>query len=338
MRKIVTRLAVTALATVILAGNGQVMALHCSDDQAQERPWDYATAISLGQSVNVSLSETNDDVDLYSFVAPATCSYTLKISNNDVGIAKIYCPIRNTYGITLGSNYTADTDVFTNEFEVDLTEGETYYVWAWTSEVNSRANYQFVVTYTSVLEGWQMIDGSWRYFISGEQVTGWKKIGDKWYFFDQDGIMQTGWFRSPGNGKWYYLHPTGGSMMTDTWITSSGMWYYLDSDGSMVTGWQNIGGKWYYFNPNGGAMVKGWLKIGSSWYYLNPNGGAMMAGWQSINGKWYYFTSGGAMKTGWFSYGGNWYYFKGTGEMATGELQIGNTIYYFTPSGIMAEG
>jgi len=50
----------------------------------------------------------------------------------------------------------------------------------------------------------------------------------KWYFFNAEGYMATGWLYWKDN--YYYLYP------------------YADGDcGYMFTGWHEIGGKWYYF-------------------------------------------------------------------------------------------
>ena len=31
--------------------------------------------------------------------------------------------------------------------------------------------------------------------IQGHMATGWKKIAEKWYYFDVEGAMKTGWVR-----------------------------------------------------------------------------------------------------------------------------------------------
>ena len=49
-----------------------------------------------------------------------------------------------------------------------------------------------------------------------------------WYYFDEDGWMEDGWFQ--WEDHWYYLHTE-----------------YDGFRGHMYTGWHEIGGKWYYF-------------------------------------------------------------------------------------------
>ena len=113
-----------------------------------------------------------------------------------------------------------------------------------------------------------------------------------WYYLDPEtGIMQTGW-KYLGN-KWYYLRSSG-SMATG-WYQEGSTWYYLDDpNGDMKTGWQYFGNKWYYLRSSG-SMATGWYQEGSTWYYLNASNGDMKTGWFQVNGKWYYAYSSGAL-------------------------------------------
>lgn len=114
----------------------------------------------------------------------------------------------------------------------------------------------------------------------GELARGWAKDfpltydEDKlkaapWYYLDPEtGIMQTGW-KQLGN-KWYYLRSSGS--MTTGWYQDGSTWYYLDAEnGDMKTGWQNLGNKWYYLRSSG-AMATGWFQVGSKWYYAYSSG------------------------------------------------------------------
>ena len=74
-----------------------------------------------------------------------------------------------------------------------------------------------------VTDGWIRLDGSdysdgicWFYFDGkGKAVKeGWKKINNKWYFFDETGLMLTGWVDENQ--------------------------YYTNSDGEMLIGWQEL--------------------------------------------------------------------------------------------------
>ena len=107
----------------------------------------------------------------------------------------------------------------------------------------------------------------------------WVQLDGKWYHFSGSGAMDTGWFKSP----------------------SSGYWFYLGEDGAARTGWQSIGGNWYVFDGNG-AMYRGWYQEGSTWYYLRtaanvpsggPEGSMLASGTWAIGGKAYRFDSSG---------------------------------------------
>ena len=56
----------------------------------------------------------------------------------------------------------------------------------------------------------------------------WYNINGEWYYFDKQGYMVTGWFKSPYSGKWYYLDKIKGNMVTNTVIDG----YTILSDGS----------------------------------------------------------------------------------------------------------
>ena len=90
-----------------------------------------------------------------------------------------------------------------------------------------------------------------------------------WYYLDPEtGIMQTGW-KQLGN-KWYYLRSSGA--MATGWYQEGSTWYYLDAEnGDMKTGWQYLGNKWYYLRSSG-AMATGWFQVGSKWYYTYSSG------------------------------------------------------------------
>ena len=66
-------------------------------------------------------------------------------------------------------------------------------------------------------------------------VNEWEYINSNWYHFDQNGIMQTGWFLYDGN--WYYLYPANnnagksvGVMAQNTTIDG----YFISQDGIWI--------------------------------------------------------------------------------------------------------
>ena len=138
---------------------------------------------------------------------------------------------------------------------------------------------------------------------------GWEKSSDGWTFVDYDGVMKKNTWLKTG-GKWYYFDRQG--LMQTGWQKISDKWYYFNTSGAMVTGWQEISGKWYYFSASG-SMVTGWKQLNGKWYYFKSSG-AMQTGWQEISGKTYYFKSSGAMAANewcggwWLNANGTWTY------------------------------
>ena len=112
---------------------------------------------------------------------------------------------------------------------------------------------------------------------SGERVTGWQKLSytyegrtkEEWYHFEEDGIMDSGWFLDRATNRWYYLsmnHDGFFGEMIKGWHHDSddGRWYFLDrADGHMHISWDKIDGNWYYFNPNPPAQT---------WFFDNSTG------------------------------------------------------------------
>ena len=154
----------------------------------------------------------------------------------------------------------------------------------------------------------------WYYVLSnGAKVTGWVKVGTKWYYFDPDNIDYPG------------------LMISGTEKAIAGVDYIFEADGSMRAGWYKAGVDWYYYGETSGQICSGWQNVGGYWYYLDPVNGnkAFLGGWKVVNGAWYYFNPGGAMATNWLYVGGNWYYLAGDGAMRTGWQWIDNNWYYF---------
>lgn len=81
----------------------------------------------------------------------------------------------------------------------------------------------------------------------------WLFIRGKWYLFDNNGYMLTGWQKT-GN-HWYYLNPV---------------------NGDMEEGWKRIQSQWYYLNPVSGDMAVGWKFINNHWYFLTENGNCLL--------------------------------------------------------------
>lgn len=191
--------------------------------------------------------------------------------------------------------------------------------------------------------GWNESDNTmvWYYFSSSGKLVsdGWSKINGQYYYFDSEGVMQTGWVDD------------------DT--------YYTGEDGAMRTGWQYLrdpetddddfdevipydddeDAHWYYF-----------LSSGKKYVPNNSDGDYKL---YKIDGVYYCFDENGAMQTGWVNMGDeadgnfeNYRYFKENGAVQTGwltvtppedddyNLDLGTDVewYYFSNTGVPKVG
>ena len=129
----------------------------------------------------------------------------------------------SAYGITgvgdSGASVDKNTGVVTASIFLYMDKGERY-IFPFSgkaSDVNNVAQNN---------SQWnQNADKTWKLIINGQAAIGWKQVDSKWYYLNQSGIMQTGWFKD-----------------------TDGKWYFLKSDGAMALN-ENVGG--YYINANG---------------------------------------------------------------------------------------
>lgn len=119
--------------------------------------------------------------------------------------------------------------------------------------------------------GWIKDGEKWHYkYPDGNyQKNSWLKLEDKWYLFDNEGVMLTGW--NVRNDNTYYLNASG--EMAKGWVLDDNHWYYFsetpETEGTMCTGWIMHNDKWY-FAENNGVLIQGWKEIDSKLYYFYP--------------------------------------------------------------------
>ncbi len=194
----------------------------------------------------------------------------------------------------------------------------------------------------------------WSYLEKGRSVKdAWRQVKNKWYHFDEYGIMQTGWITT-ADGSEYFLNGSGAAV--SGWRQKGDEWYYLNPGkkgfGKALTGWQTIKNKKYFFDDSGvmlhdtwqddyyylthsGPAATGWLKFDDGrWYYMNPGTKARsyaryMVGWQTIGGKKYYFNDSGVMLHDTWQ---DEFYLTTGGWVATGWQTIEGKAYYLDPN------
>ena len=206
---------------------------------------------------------------------------------------------------------------------------------------------------------WEQFGSQWKYN-NGDgtyKTSQWLLLDGLWYYFDMNGIAQTGWSKI-GNAI-YYMNARG--VMQTGWLILDNTWYYLDASGARVSGcWQWINNKCYYFDSNGcmaadtwvgdsyvdasGAWIPGkqrvtpgWKVVSGRWKYMEANGEYIKSRWLLVGSTWYHFDANGWMQTGWLQLGDSKYYLESSGAMfSNGWHWIENVCYYFDNNGCMA--
>ena len=216
--------------------------------------------------------------------------------------------------------------------------------------------------------GWQKIDGIWRffnhetgaeeegtiavnywavvngedgaitkisYFINGTRIaTGWQTIEGRRYYFDGNGILQTGFFKV-GNNTYYgreeaELSKYPGEVLTGKQIIN-GAEYYFGTNYVMYVGWQKVDGVWCFFSMEDNSPERGQKQeslepvVEASWY------------WYTVNGEKYCFRNNSSLLKGWQTINGQRYYLNPSTGAATVDttLKIGSYVYCFDKDGVM---
>jgi lysozyme len=84
-----------------------------------------------------------------------------------------------------------------------------------------------------------------------------------------DDAMKTGWCYDENSSKWYYFNEEG--IMQTGWVQVDDKWYHLDNNGVMEKGWLEDDGKEYCFYSNG-EMIRDCDMYG---YRFDENGVAV---------------------------------------------------------------
>ena len=97
--------------------------------------------------------------------------------------------------------------------------------------------------------------GKYHYYKEGKALTGKQTLDGAVYFFDESGVLKTGWVKD--GSLWRYYD---GTKAHKGWLNlkvdGEERDYYLNKEGLLESGkWVKIDGKWYYFYPDGTLAV-----------------------------------------------------------------------------------
>ena len=196
--------------------------------------------------------------------------------------------------------------------------------------------------------------GNYTYYYDeqGVMLTGFHVIQNKKYYFNPQGQLQSGRFVAIDGKTYYGAKSDGGAIVSNRWVGK----YYYQADGSMAVntwidgkqigadgrftgvkrniGWVTKGKKKYYYDAQG-VMVKGMAPIDGKLYYFDTSSGVMHTGLFKIGKKYYYAKKDGTLIANKWK-GGR--YFKSDGSAATGWMDINGKSYLFTSSGKRRSG
>ena len=196
--------------------------------------------------------------------------------------------------------------------------------------------YLFREDATMVEKGWVEYGGSKHFVLnSGALATGDRQIGDKWYYFDENGNMQTGLVTASGGS---YLYGSDGVYIgkakANGWSQIRGDWYYL-SGGEVQTGYQTINGVSYYFAPTGIMKTGCVIDVYGKNKIFGKEGAEVKSGWYQIDGRWYYVDPGTGciVQDRKYKVGKVNYYFDEIGMMAQTDKVVDGVLYTINASG-----
>ncbi len=166
---------------------------------------------------------------------------------------------------------------------------------------------EVMVISEKISSGWQNTDEG-RVYIDkqGNRLIGMQTIEDGFYYFNENGVLQTGWIEF--EEKKYFARADG-FLYKNRVITFGSTWYYMGSDGSVQTGVINAGDKYYYADSKTGILKKQcWIEDGDKKYFAGQDGVLYRNRIITFGSTWYYMGSDGSVQTGVINAGDKYYY------------------------------
>ena len=157
--------------------------------------------------------------------------------------------------------------------------------------------------------GWVTDNNETRYYDTENHfVTGMNTIEGKKYYFNNDGVLQSGILKI---GKAYYYADGKGAIRTAKgFVSCSGRLYYVQNGGQILAGKTFKLGKKTYRAAGNGVIMRGVYKWGKYYYYSDSKGVLRTAKgrfrWKSNT---YYCNKGGKLTTKKMVKSGKYYYY-----------------------------
>lgn len=110
------------------------------------------------------------------------------------------------------------------------------------------------------IAGWQKSGAKWWYRNADGSwpADQWALIDGKWYAFDAQGYMRTGWYQDLKDGQTYYFDPETGAMVTGQAVID-GKQYSFNAYAPVPTYEQDKNGKWIWKGTENlplGALIR----------------------------------------------------------------------------------
>ncbi len=209
---------------------------------------------------------------------------------------------------------------------------------------------------------WKKYSDGYKYYSEwGSQYSSWNEypsvyeIDGKYYAFDSNGYMVTGWVQEYSSGPWYYFNQDGsrassqwinntyyvneyGNMVTDTWVDSNN---YVGSDGKKTTNkWESVSGKWKYKLGDSAYATSRMCLINGHYYAFDSDGimaqnELLFVSNYSLNENtpgYVRADKNGYLTKGWYKDENNQWYYFGNNYLTynTGFYDINGKKYYFS--------
>ena len=201
-------------------------------------------------------------------------------------------------------------------------------------------------------EGWNgTVEANDRCYIDSERnkLIGLNWIEGKWYYFDENGYLKTGW-QTVEEKTYYFSLETGERYENGAYMIEDEE-YTFDENGEVISKIDSEDSAENGLTDTSDSIIEDTQE--NSQTNQSEQDGVLpeteevvtiYQDWQRASEGWYYYDSFGNKVTGWLQLGNNWYYLDGSnaeylGLMVTGpKKEINGYTYFFEGGGVMQTG